>query len=65
MQGNFANFRRRPERQLDKAGLGGLLHHFFACCMLAFLLNVRVVINASESLCEVEIVDLSIVIKLH
>lgn len=33
--------------------------------MLAFLLNVRVVINASESLCEVEIVDLSIVIKLH
>ena len=62
MQGNFANFRRRPERQLDK---GGFLHHFFAYCMLAFLWNVRVVINASEFLCEVEIVDLFIVIKLH
>ena len=33
--------------------------------MLAFLWNVRVVINASEFLCEVEIVDLFIVIKLH
>ena len=27
--------------------------------------NVRVVINASELLCEVKIVDFSIVIKLH
>ena len=61
MQGNFANFRRRPKRQLDD----GYYIIFFAYCMLAFLWNVRVVINASEFLCEVEIVDLFIVIKLH
>ena len=33
--------------------------------MIAFLWNVRVVINANEFLYEVEIVDLFIVIKLH
>ena len=48
----------------------GLWHYFLrAACLLScggrVVGNVRVVINASEILCEVEIVDFYIVIKLH
>ena len=48
----------------------GLWHYFLrAACLLScggrVVGNVRVVINASKILCEVEIVDFYIVIKLH